>query len=434
DRAAVIAPGGAIGFAQLSEAMQQWRERFQAAGVPRGGVVGVEGDYGVETIAAFLAAISEHLILVPLSPDSAAHADAFLKIAEVEWRVNGAAATVDRTCVSATHEHFLELRRRDAAGLVLFSSASTGTHKAAVHDLSRLLEKFATPRRPWRTVMFLQLDHIGGINTLLYALANGGTVVVARQRHPDDVAATIAKHGVELLPTSPSFLNLLLMSGAIDRHDLSSLRLITYGTEPMPVSTLQRATRALPHATFQQTYGLTEVGILRSKSRDSESLWVRVGGEGFETKVLDGRLWIRARSGMLGYLNAPSPFDADGFLDTGDRVEVDGEWMRILGRESEIINVGGNKVYPAEVEAVILELDGVVDAIVAGEPHPLTGAVVTTTVVLRSPESLADFKVRLRSHCIERLAAFKIPVRVRIVEGPLHSSRYKRQRRPVTAG
>lgn len=78
--------------------------------------------------------------------------------------------------------------------------------------------------------MFLQLDHIGGVNTLLYTLANGGAVIVPAQRAPGIVAACIEQHRVELLPTSPTFLNLLLLSGEHERHDLSSLALITYGT------------------------------------------------------------------------------------------------------------------------------------------------------------------------------------------------------------
>lgn len=418
-----------VTFGELAADVERWRVRYRDARLDPGAVVTLEGDYGRGTIGAFLAAIHERLILVPLSPDSAVHADAFRRIAEVGWRADGIAGTLVPTGVAATHPHLAELKRRGVPGLVLFSSASTGTHKAAVHDLAGLLVKFATPRPAWRTLVFLQLDHIGGINTLLHALANGGTVVVARSRTPADVAAAVERHRVELLPTSPTFLNLLLMSGELERRDLTSLRLVTYGTEPMPVSTLERAAQALSQAVFQQTYGLTEVGILRSKSRDSRSLWVRVGGDGFETKVVEGRLWIRAQSAMLGYLNAPSPFDEDGFLDTGDRVEVEGEWLRILGRESEIINVGGNKVYPAEVEAAILDLDGVVDAVVAGEPHPIMGAVVAATVVLRAPEPLAEFKARLRTHCAERLPAFKVPARVRVVDGPLHSTRYKRQRR-----
>ena len=124
-----------------------------------------------------------------------------------------------------------------------------------------------------------------------------------------------AAHRVELLPTSPTFLNLLLLSEEHQRHDLSSLKLITYGTEPMPAHTLQKVHALFPEVKLLQTYGLSELGILRSQSRESGSLWMRVGGEGFETKIVDGRLFIRASSAMLGYLNAPNPFDADGFFD-----------------------------------------------------------------------------------------------------------------------
>jgi acyl-CoA synthetase (AMP-forming)/AMP-acid ligase II len=153
-----------------------------------------------------------------------------------------------------------------------------------------------------------------------------------------------------------------------------------------------------------------------------------VGGEGFETKVVDGRLWVRAESAMLGYLNAPSPFDSEGFFDTGDLVDVDGEWVRFRGRQSEIINVGGSKVYPAEVESVLLELDNVADASVSGERSPITGQLVSATIRLVEPEPPDAFKVRLRRFCAERLSTYKIPARIRIVDEPLHSARFKRRR------
>lgn len=82
--------------------------------------------------------------------------------------------------------------------------------------------------------------------------------------------------------------------------DMSSLELITYGTEVMPESVLKRLHMALPNARLLQTYGLSELGIMRSKSRDSNSLWVKVDGEGYDTKVVDGILWIKADSAMLG--------------------------------------------------------------------------------------------------------------------------------------
>jgi acyl-CoA synthetase (AMP-forming)/AMP-acid ligase II len=285
------------------------------------------------------------------------------------------------------------------------------------------------PRHARVTLTFLLLDHIGGINTLFYTLANGGTVVAVPSRDPELVCQAISAHGVQSLPTSPTFLNLLLISEAYTRHDLSSLELITYGTEVMPASTLQRLHELFPHIQLLQTYGLSELGILRSKSKDSQSLWVKVGGEGFETKIVDGVLWVRAKSAMLGYLNAPSPFDAEGWMNTQDMVEVDGDYIRILGRRSEIINVGGQKVYPAEVESVLLQLSNVRDAAVVGEANPITGQIVTARINLFEPEDLSAFKRRLRSFCRERLAAYKIPTKIVLTEQEQHSARFKKMRK-----
>ncbi|WP_045220305.1 ANL family adenylate-forming protein [Desulfonatronum thioautotrophicum] len=417
-------------YSELLSRFHGWRRRLANAAMPPGSVVSVEGEYATDTIAAFLAVIQARHIAVPLSSDSKVRHAKFLTSAQVEWRIelDCDECRLTRTGTAADHPLYRQLREAGHPGLVLFTSGSTGENKAAVHDCVPLLEKFHTPRRQLRTLVFLQLDHIGGVNTLLYALANGGTVVVPSERSAAAVCAAIARHRVELLPTSPTFLNLLLLSEEYQRHDLSSLHLITYGTEPMPLSTLQRLHEAFPDVKLQQTYGMTEFGILRSKSRDSGSLWVRVGGEGFETKVVDGRLWVRARSAMLGYLNAPNPFDADGFLDTGDRVEVDGDWLRILGRDSEIINVGGSKVFPAEVESVLLDLAGVADVAVRGEPHPLTGQIVSATVKLTRPEPLPEFKLRMRQHCRNQLPPYAVPARVQLTDSPLYTERFKRRR------
>jgi acyl-CoA synthetase (AMP-forming)/AMP-acid ligase II len=243
------------------------------------------------------------------------------------------------------------------------------------------------------------------------------------------VCRAIAQHRVQLLPTSPTFLNLLLVSEAWKSYDLSSLETVTYGTEVMPESTLRRIREAMPHVNLLQTYGLSEVGILRSKSRSSDSLWVKVGGEGFETRVVDGMLEIKAQSAMLGYLNAPSPFTSDGWFMTGDAVEVDGEWLKILGRKSELINVGGEKVYPAEVESVLQAMDGVEDVAVTGIPNPITGQAVFARVKLVAPETLADFRTRMHAFCRSKLERYKIPQKVELVEGSLHGERFKKMRR-----
>ncbi len=427
---AVAAGESTATYADVLETVTLWRTRIDQAGIPEGAVVTIEGDYGIGPIAAFLALAAANAVVIPLSPDSAAHLEQFVELGEAEYRLHPATDTAPvPTGRRATHAFYATLRERRAPGLVLFTSGSTGRHKAAVHDLGLLLRKFTARRHRRRTLVFLQLDHIGGVNTLLYTLSNGGAVVAPADRSPGTVAATIERHHVELLPTSPTFLNLLLLSGEHERRDLSSLQLITYGTEAMPESTLRKVGAAFPNAKLQQTYGLTELGILRSQSRGSDSLWVRVGGEGFQTKIINGRLWVKAESAMLGYLNAPSPFDDEGYFDTGDKVEVDGEWLRILGRESEIINVGGSKVYPAEVEDALLEIDGVIDATVHGEAHPITGQIVAATVVLEREEPAAAFKLRMRLALKDKMPAFKVPAKVVISTGPIHSARFKRMRK-----
>ena len=155
---------------------------------------------------------------------------------------------------------------------------------------------------------------------------------------------------------------------------------------------------------------------------------MKVGGEGFETRVVDGMLEIRAHSAMLGYLNAPSPFTEDGWFQTGDCVEVDGDYFRFLGRDSEIINVGGEKVYPAEVESVLQEIPGVEDVMVGGEANALLGQIVVARVQLMGEETAGEFRKRMREHCKTRLAPYKIPQKVLIVNEPLHGERFKKLR------
>lgn len=415
--------------------IDEWRGRLVEIGANSGQVVALDGDYSPSVCALLLALIENSNIVVPLTSTIRNQREAFLDISEVEhvfsfgpgnmWQVAHRPGKVN-------HPLLRQLREAGVAGLVLFSSGSTGESKAALHDFDRLLEKFETRRRCLCTLTFLLLDHIGGINTLIYTLSNGGTTVFVENRNPEVVCRAIERHKVELLPTSPTFLNLLLISEEYKRFDLSSLKLITYGTEPMPATTLRRINVAFPNVKLQQTYGLSELGILRSKSRDSASLWVKVGGEGFETKVVNNILWIRAKSAMLGYLNAPSSFDKEGWFNTQDVVEVNGEYIRILGREADIINVGGEKVYPAEVESVLLQMENVADVTICGETNPILGNIVVATFSLFEPETLESLKKRILDFCKDKLARYKIPVRVCISDSSQFSSRYKKVRRPVS--
>jgi len=443
------------GFARIPDASALvWRDRpysygwladtsaalesdLAGRGIGPGSVMALDGDYSPQACAFLLAAISAGAIVVPLTSAAAGNRERFLEIAEVEVVARyppGGTAAYEMTGRAVSNPLLLALRESREPGLVLFTSGSTGEPKAALHSFARLLEKYRTPRPSLRTLAFLLLDHIGGINTLFHILSNGGSVVTVEDRNPDAVCASIERHRVELLPTTPTFLNLLLISEAHSRHDLSSLRQITYGTEPMPEATLERLHDLLPGVRLSQTYGLSELGILRASSRSSDSLWVRLGGEGVETKVVDGVLKVRSSSAMLGYLNAPSPFDDDGWFDTQDEVVVDGDYFRVLGRRSEIINVGGEKVYPAEVESELLRLSNVRDVVVRGEKSPILGQIVAAYFNLVEPESRDSLRSRVRAHCRGRLRPFQVPSRIEVVDREQYSERFKKSRagEPVT--
>lgn len=429
-RDAIIWEDEVYDYAWLSKQIDRYANDLERHRVEPQTVACLEGDFTPSSVALFLALIERGVILVPLTNQGGKHGP-FLDIAQVEAMISIGAddsITVERTGRKATHGIYSELRRRKHPGLVLFSSGSTGAPKAAVHDMVPLLRKFETRRHAYRSISFLLYDHIGGINTMLHTLSNGGCLVTVRGRTPDEVLRTIATHRVELLPTSPTFMNLILLSEAHEHYDLSSLKIVTYGTEPMPPTTLRRFHELFPEITLQQTYGLSELGILRSKSKSSDSLWVRIGGEGFEIRVVDGILQIKAQSAMVGYLNAPSPFTEDGWFNTNDRVEVDGDHFRILGRDSELINVGGEKVYPTEVESAILEMDNVADVVVYKEPSAIVGNIVCARVALEHPEDPRQFSRRLKAFCATKLERFKVPSRVVIVEQPQHNERFKRIR------
>lgn len=415
----------------LLNQIEYWTQQIQANHISRGTVVIIEADFSPNAIALFLALIRHACIVVPLTSSVTSQTSDFIKIAQGEIAFvidENDQVEIRALPYRAEHAFYDDLKRMRHPGLILFSSGSTGKSKAAVHDLHGILQKFKVPRHTFRSISFLLYDHIGGINTLLYNLSNAGCIVTIQNRSPDDVLRIIEKYRIELLPTSPTFINLILLSEAYKRYDLSSLKTVTYGTEPMPESTLKRFHELFPNVNLLQTYGLSEVGILRSKSRRSDSLWVKVGGEGFETRIVDGILQIKSKSAMLGYLNAASPFTEDGWFHTGDAVETDGEYIKILGRKSEIINVGGQKVYPAEVESAILEMDEVAEVTVYGEDNPITGHIVCANVTLSDTEEPKKTALRIKKFCRGKLEPYKIPVKVNLVHEKQYNERFKKAR------
>ena len=170
---------------------------------------------------------------------------------------------------------------------------------------------------------------------------------------------------------------------------------------------------------------------MRSKSKEDGSLWVKIGGEGYETRVNNNLLEIKAKSAMLGYLNASSPFTDDGWFMTGDQVEIDGEYLKILGRKSEIINVGGEKVYPSEVESIILEVEDILEVVVYGEKNPIIGNIVCAKIRIQNSEKSNNIIREIKNHCKSKLPAYMIPIKIIFDDREQFGDRLKKNRAQI---
>jgi long-chain acyl-CoA synthetase len=436
EREAIVDARHVMTYQALRERIEAWSGILASRRLPAGAVIALQGHASPDLCALFLAVLMTGRIAVPL-PAAGEDRGSYLEIAQAQawfdFAPSGEWCCESVTTATAPAPLLARLRERGHAGLVVFTSGSTGAPKAALFDFETLLKRYRASGRDYRSLLFLQLDHLGGIHTLLHALAHGGAAILSGDRRPEPVCRSVERYRVELLPTTPTFLRMLVMSGLHERYDLSSLRLITYGTEPMPSSTLAALTPLFPHVRFKQTYGLSELGVLPTRSKTPDSLWLEIGGVGCEARVVDDVLWIRSETAMLGYLNAPSPFDEAGWYNTGDLVEVDGAYVRIVGRTSDVINVGGEKVHPVEVESVLLEMDDIREATVWGHHSPVMGHIVAARVTPRGLDDAATLEQRIYRHCQGRLAPWKIPAYIEVVDGEHHGPRFKKLRTHAAA-
>lgn len=424
---ALITDNKDITYLDLYNKYNYWKKYLDDKNI-KNTVVAVVGEFDCNTIGLMLAIIENENVYVPISY-SIKNPERYFEISQTKYFIDPYENKVEEFNREVNHEILLEIiNNRKNPGLILFSSGTTGEPKAAVHDLVPMLKKYNMPGKKIKSIAFLLFDHIGGFNTVMHNISNGGTMITVKERSADEVCKAIEKYKVEVLPTSPSFINMILYSRIYEKYDIASLRLVTYGTEPMPEATLIAFNNLFPNICLKQTYGLSELGIMRTQSENSHSLWIKLGDDTHKIDIREGILWIKTEMAMLGYLNAESPFDNNGWFNTKDKVEVKGEYIKILGRESEVINIGGEKVYPAEVESIILEVDGVKDVVVSSEKNPVLGNIVVAKVVLQEDLDEKEYKKNIKKHCARNLEKYKIPVKMYFQKNDFVTNRFKKKR------
>ena len=394
-------------------------------------VVVILGDYSFYNLALFFALYENKNIIVPITSNIKKVQDDFIEesFCQTIIKTDEKNLLIQDLKTISSHNMIDNLIEKNSSGLILFSSGSTGKPKAMVHNLDTLIDSFKDKKeKSMNMLVFLMFDHIGGLNTVFNALCMGACLIIPKIKDAKTICELIEKYKIMVLPSSPTFLNLILISEEYKNYDLSSLRMITYGTETMPQSLLLKLKEVFPKVKFLQTFGTSETGISTTSSKSSNSLFMKLEDINGEYKIVENELWLRSKTQVLGYLNASmDSFTSDGWFKTGDLVEVDGEYIKIIGRAKEVINVGGQKVLPAEVESIILEMEEISDCMVYGEKNAITGQTVVCDVVLN--KNIENIKKRVRVFCKDRLDAYKIPTKVNVVDKTNFSDRFKKIRR-----
>lgn len=407
-------------------------EKILSSSIKDFSTIAILGDYSFENIALFLALWNRKNIIVPITSDVPSIIDMNLAESYCDYSIKTSNNNLDIKDLnnSLSHDMILTLQKSNHSGLVLFSSGSTGKPKAMIHNLDRLMGSYENKReKAMNMLVFLMFDHIGGLNTLFNVLSMGSSLIIPKTRDAKIICELIQNYKIRVLPSSPTFLNLILISGEYLNYDMKSLRMISYGTETMPQTLLLKLKNTFPKIKFLQTFGTSETGITNTSSKSSESLYMKLDSKEQEYKIIEGELYLRSKTQILGYLNASmDSFTKDGWFKTGDLVDVRDDYIKIIGRAKEVINVGGEKVLPAEVESVILEMENIEDCMAYAQNNAITGQSVIIDVVIKNQISQKELKKELRKFCQNKLERYKIPTKVNIVEKTNFSSRFKKIR------
>lgn len=434
NKVAIINSDQKTTYSNLVDEIVFFNSKIKELNIKGGEVVFILGDYSVKSISLFFSLALNNNIIVPITSENQEEIKERLGAAKPNWifdlRQKKEVYLVENENV-VRHDILSTLININSSGLILFSSGSTGRPKAMVHNLDNLLMNYIDKKgKEMNFLVFLMFDHIGGLNTLFNCLSMGVTITIPENRNPNDIAVLIEKWKINILPATPTFLNLMCISGIFEKFDLSTVKMITYGTEAMPEGLLLKLKNKLPRVKFLQTFGTSETGIVKTTSMSSSSTFLKFDDPNQEYKIVNNELWLRSKTQVLGYINhSNESFTVDGWFMTGDLVEKSNDrYIKIIGRTKELINVGGEKVLPGEVESIILEIDSVLDCIVRSEKNSITGQMVCADVVIKEGFVFKEEKLKIKKHCKYKLDSYKVPMRINEIDSISVTNRFKKNR------
>lgn len=343
--------------------------------------------------------------------------------AEVEVELN--CTVVNCKNVEEQTENAKEIKNSNSTTWILSTSGTTGTPKLVAHSLSTLVAKIANVNNKslghvWG--MLYDISRFAGLQVFLQSIYSQSTLkLVNRNESLSEMIDELVAHQVNAISATPTLWRKILMLNGSKQLKLTQL---TLGGEIADEAILKALRRTYTSARITHIFASTEAGACFSVTDGEQGFpvsYLETPYKGVELKIdANNHLLIRTPSVANGYLgNNNLDVNEDGFIDTGDCVAIEGDRVVFLGRESGTINVGGNKVLPEEIERVLVLNDKVKQVRAFGKKNPFTGQVVCAEVVLQDnwfPEEEKTFISELKRLCSERLASYKVPALIKIVD------------------
>lgn len=305
------------------------------------------------------------------------------------------------------------------SSVVIFTTGTTGRPKGAIYrweDLvAQAMVKEDHAESTW--LLLYNLNHFAGYQVVTHVICNRASLAIAQSLKAEQVLRAMRQWQVSHASGTPTFWRMFLgQTLDMNRHDLS-LRHITIGGETCTEDLLDGLRQAFPQATISQVYATTELGPCFSVSDGRcgfpVSLLEKPDRE-IQLKIVGNELYVRSPYAMRRYLG-DAGWDRGGWNPTGDLVAVQGDRVLFRGRKSEVIKVGGVKVHPIEVEAVVQQVPGVRWVRAYGKNNPVTGRLVVVDVVLEDGVQQEEVEKRIRAGCTRDLARHKRPCVIRFV-------------------
>jgi acyl-coenzyme A synthetase/AMP-(fatty) acid ligase len=300
--------------------------------------------------------------------------------------------------------------------ILMSTSGTTGTPKIALHSLDRLLGRIKLLKAGAEPSTWLLTYHpasFAGMQVILSCLIGAGTIVAFDKWSVPQMCEASRKYGVSHISATPTFWRAFVLALGSDSGNLQ-LKQITLGGEVADQAILTRLRRLFPQAGITHIFAPTEAGALFAV-RDGKSgfpaEWLESDISGVDLRLREGILEVKSQREMRGYVQAEdrTPFTEDGWLITNDLVEVHGDRALFKGRADSVINVGGAKVSPEEVESVLLEFPDVVEAVVYGIPNSITGSTVAADIRPVPQANEEELRPALLQFAKTRLEPFKVP-------------------------